>query len=276
MSEAMLVQSALRLIVPALVAFATANAFAEQISRVPGDGETDRTDPTGGAYTTPTLLFVPAGALPAWNAKVITALDVHGPTPADRLAIGTSLGFQPSLGGEFGLPGGFTLGAGTAWVGGDTNPAPMGEGISPYLQARYHILGTSDGRGFQLGSSVAYKFVGFRGDPGELEVALSSQYRKKRYEVGLQAVLGKDFATTAADTEIHVYALYRVVPQLGLGGAGQVRVGLVQSTYDVIGGGLASLTIGKWQVAGLGGASTVGLDQGNVGGLGEVFATARF
>src|SRR4029077_17939592 len=125
LSEAMLVQSALRLIVPAFAVFATANAFAEQVSGVPGDRETDRADPTGGAYTTPTLLFVPAGALPAWNAKVIAAFDVHGPTPADRLAIGTSLGFQPSLGGEIGLPGGFTLGAGSAWVGGDTSPTPM-------------------------------------------------------------------------------------------------------------------------------------------------------
>jgi hypothetical protein len=259
-------------ILAAFLAFVAANAFAEQISDVPAD----RDDPTGGAYTTPTLLFVPAGALPAWKIKVITALDVHGPTPADRLAVGTSLGFQPSLGGEIGLPGGFTLGAGTAWVGGDASPTPISEGISPYFQARYHILGTSDGRGFQLGTSVAYKFVGFQGDPGEMEVALSSQYRESHYEVGLQGILGKDFGSSAADGEIHAYALYRVVPQLGLGGAGQVRVGLVQGAYDVIGGGLASLTIGRWQIAGLGGVSTVGRDQGHVGGLGEVFATARF
>jgi hypothetical protein len=156
----------------------------------------------------------------------------------------------------------------------------MSEGISPYLQARYHIAGARDGRGLHLGTSLTYKFVGFEGDPGELETAISAQYRETRYELGLEGVFGKDFATTDADAEIHAYAIYRVLPQLGIGGAGQVRVGLVTQpddpTADVVGGAIASLTIAKWQVAGLGGVTTVGLDKGKVGGLGQVFATARF
>jgi hypothetical protein len=271
---------ALQSIVSVAVLFVSGDALAQGVSDVSPRLEGNPRDPTGGASTTPTLLFIPAAALSAWTARVIAALDVHGPTAPDRLAIGTSLGFRPSLGGEVGLPGGFTLGAGTAWVGGDTSPTPVSEGISPFLQARYWILGSREGTGFQVGTSVMYKFVGFRGDPGEMELALSSQYRQKRYEVGLQAVVGKDFGSTDADTEVHAYALYRVVPQLGLGGAGQARTALIsqpgESSYDVMGGMIASLTMAAWQLAGLGGVSTMGLDPGRVGGLGEIFATARF
>jgi hypothetical protein len=264
---------------PAFVFFISANALAEGVAG-PVDSEAAHTDPTGGAYTTPTLLFIPAGSLPTWNVKVITALEAQGPTAADRLAIGSSLGFRPSLGGEIGLPAGFTLGAGTAWVGGDTSPTPVSGGISPYFQARYHLFGTSDGRGVQLGTSLTYKFVGFRGDPGEFELAFSGQLRERYYEFGLQGVAGKDLATSDADAELHAYALYRVIPQLGLGVAGQVRLAVVSqagdSAYDVITGAMASLTVSRWQIAGLGGVTTIGLEQGRVGGLGQVFATARF
>ncbi len=239
-------------------------------------------DPTGGAYTTPTLLFTPAGAVPTWNVRVITSLDVQGPTVQDRLASSTSVGFQPGIGGELGLPGGFTLGAGTNWVGGNVSPAPVGDGLSPYFQLRYHILGDNvDGRGFQLGTSATYKFVGFDGDPGEMEIAVSAQYRHRYFEVGLQGVIGKDFATTDADGEFHAYAAYRPIPQLALGGAAQIRIAIVSqptdpSSYDVISGAIASLTLGRWQLGLLGGESTVGLAQGQLGALGEIFATARF
>jgi hypothetical protein len=116
-----------------------------------------------------------------------------------------------------------------------------------------------------------------------MEFAVSAQYRQRFYEVGLQAVIGKDFATTDADGEMHAYAVVRPIPQLALGAATQVRIGLVKQTgepaYDVISGGIASLTLGRWQLAGLGGESTVNLNQGasvRVGALVEVFATARF
>ena len=245
-----------------------------------GTGSQRPDDRTGGGYTTPTLLFTPAAAVPVWNVRVIASLDMQGPTGADRLATGTSLGFQPGLGGELGLPAGFTFGAGTKWVGGDVSPTPISGGLSPYLQARYHLLGNSDGHGFQVGTSLTYKFVGFNGDPGEMEFAFSGQYRQSHYELGLQAVIGKDFATTDADSEVHAYALYRVIPQLGIGAATQVRIALVsqpgETTYDVIAGAIASLTLGRWQAGVLGGESTVGLNKGQVGALAEVFATARF
>lgn len=241
---------------------------------------TQENDPTGGAYTTPTLLFIPAAAVPVWNVRVIASLDVQGPTGTDRLAHGTSVGFQPGIGGELGLPAGFTFGAGTTWVGGDVSPAPVSDGLSPYFQLRYHILGDTNGQGFQLGTSVTYKFVGFDGDPGEMELAVSAQYRRARYEVGLQAVVGKDFGSEDADGELHAYALYRPLKELGIGAAGQVRYGFVaepdESKYDVVAGALASLTLGRWQIAGLGGVSTIGLDQGHAGALGELFATVRF
>lgn len=255
-------------------------------------------DPTGGAFTTPTLLFIAAAAVPTWNARVITSLDVQGPTAPDRLALGSpgsnglsAVGLEPGIAGELGLPAGFTFGAGTNWVGGDPNTMPNAAGgLSPYFQLRYHLVGAPNGRGFQLGTSVTYKFVGFGGngpgspqDPGEVEFAVSAQYRQRFYELGLQGVAGKDFATTDADSEIHAYAVIRPVPQLALGLASQVRIGLVsqrdEPRADFISGAIASLTLGRWQIAGLGGESTVGLNdntQIRVGALGEIFGTARF
>jgi hypothetical protein len=234
-------------------------------------------DPTGGAYTSPTLLFIPAGAVPVWNVRMILSSELQGPSDVHA-------GFRPGGGAELGLPAGFTIGAGTNWVGGDINPntgnTDFNLGISPYFQARFHVLGDSNGQGFQLGTSATYKFVGFEGDPGETELALSAQYRRTRYELGLQAVIGKDFGSTDADAEVHTYALYRVIPQLGLGAAGQARYGIVsqpgESTYDVVGGAMASLTLGRYQVGALAGGSTIGLAQGRAGALGQLFATARY
>jgi hypothetical protein len=262
--------------------------------------ETPPNDPTGGAYTTPTLLFIPAGAVPTWNVRVIASLDMQGPAPASRLGVGmgsgstplSAVGFQPGIGGELGLPLGFTLGAGTEWVGGDQVPAcgtsgtqkcPASAGLSPYFQLRFHILGDKDGKGWQLGASATYKFVGFQGDPGEVEIAVSTQYRQRWVELGLQAVIGKDFATTDSDGEVHTYVVVRPVPELALGVAGQFRYGLVsqpgETREDVTSGAIASLTLGRWQIGALGGESTIGLSgtpQIRAGGLGEMFGTARF
>ena len=238
-------------------------------------------DPTRmSAYTSPTLLFIPAGAVPKWNVRIIASTEVQSPSDVHA-------GFRPGLGGELGLPGGFTIGAGTNWVGGDISPSTgntdFNLGLSPYVQARVHILGNADGQGFQLGTGVTYKFVGFEGDPGEMELAMSAQYRRLRYEVGLQGVVGQDFGDSRNhDGEIHAYAVYKVIPRLALGAAGQVRIAIAppadatDSHYDVIGGAIASLTLGAYQIAALGGASTLGLDQGHAGALGQVFGSFRF
>ncbi|HEY2514437.1 MAG TPA: hypothetical protein VGI39_26415 [Polyangiaceae bacterium] len=237
-------------------------------------------DRTGGAYTSPTLLFIPAASVPAWNVRAILSTELQSPSDVHA-------GFRPGLGAELGLPAGFTFGVGTNWVGGDvnqdTNKTDFNLGLSPYAQLRFKILGAKDGQGFLLGVSTTYKFVGFEGDPGEMELALSAQYRQPKYEFGLQGVLGQDFADSHNhDGEVHAYAVYRVVPELALGAAGQVRIainpdaGNPDSTYDVVGGAIANLTLGHYSVGALAGASTLGLEQGRAGGLGQLFATARF
>ena len=264
-----------------MLSLASADAYAQASSDLPADHESNPADPTGGAYTTPTLLFIPAGALPAWNVRVITAVDVQGPTPPDRLAVGNGRSaLDQAWEARIGLPAGFTLGAGTSWVGGHEPNAP--ERSRPVLISRLAIHIRRSRRRARLST----------GDVSDLQVCrVSGRSRRTGGRVlwpvpgkvlrgGLQPDYRKDFATTDADGEIHAYALYRVIPQLGLGGAGQVRIGLVSQpgeiTYDVVGGAMASLTMGVWQIAGLVGASTLGLNQGQVGGFGEAFATVRF
>lgn len=235
--------------------------------------------PTGGAYTSPTLLFVPAAAVPVWNARVVLSSELQSPSDVHA-------GLRPGLGAELGLPAGFTLGAGTNWVGGDVGPTGQTDfnlGLSPYAQGRYQIVGRPDGQGFLLGTSVTYKFVGFEGNPGEAELGLSAQVRQARYELGLQGALGQDFGDSRNhDGELHAYALVRVIPELGLGAAGQARIALAPpadspaSRYDVVGGALASLTLGRYQIGTLAGASSIGLAQGQLGALAQLFGSARF
>jgi hypothetical protein len=240
-------------------------------------------DPTGGAYTSPTLLFIPAGAVPAWNVRVTGLSEFQSPYE-QAAGANPDAGIRPGAGIEIGLPLGFTVSGGTNWVGGDLNANGQKDfnlGLSPFFQARFHIFGDTSGEGFQLGTSLTYKFVGFEGDPGEMELAVSGQYRRRRGELGVQAVIGKDFATDDADAELHAYALYRVIPNLGLGVAGQLREGIVHNqpgdtAYDVIGGAIASLTLGRYQVGALGGGSTIGLNQGHFGALAQLFASVRF
>lgn len=240
-------------------------------------------DPTGGAYTSPTLLFVPAAAVPKWTARAIVSTELQSPSDVHA-------GFRPGLGMELGLPAGITLGAGTNWVGGDINPntgaTDFNLGLSPYAQARIHLYGDANGRGLQLGTAAIYKFVGFEGDPGEMELAVSAQYRQRMYELGLQGNVGQDFGdSNNHDGEVHAYALVRPIPQLGLGGAGQVRVAIAPkagdpnapaSHYDFVGGALASVTLSRYQIGALVGASSLGLDQGHTGALGQLFGTAAF
>jgi len=117
-----------------------------------------------------------------------------------------------------------------------------------------------------------------------MEWAVQSQYRKLSYEAGIEAVIGKDFATVASDGEVHAYAVYRPVPSLAVGAASQLRFAIVQPPGgpqpfgDVIGGAIASYTRGRWQLGALAGESTVGLAVGSTvhaGALGEIFGTAR-
>jgi hypothetical protein len=266
----------------ALTMFAAAGASAQEPAgdtprpRVPID------DPTGGAYTVPTLLFIPAGAVPVWNVRATASSEFQGPSESSTNST-PDAAVRPGLGVELGLPLGFTVAAGTNWVGGDVDASGntrFSAGLSPFFQARLHVYGAENGRGFQLGTSVTYKFVGFDGDPGEMELAFSSQYRQRSWEAGLQAVVGKDFGSTDSDVELHAYGLYRVLPILGVGAAAQGRYGVVtqqgESEYDTMGGGIVSLTIERYQLGGLLGWSSLNLDQGHLGALGQLFVSARF
>jgi hypothetical protein len=49
-----------------------------------------------------------------------------------------------------------------------------------------------------------------------------------------------------------------------------------ESTWDLVSGGLASVTFGQWQVGTLVGENTIGLNPGQVGAFGQLFATVRF
>jgi hypothetical protein len=239
-------------------------------------------DPTGGAYTSPTLLFIPAGAIPVWNVRLTASSEFQGPSQSSSNPT-PDASIRPGLGVEVGLPLGIAAVVGTNWVGGDVDgngARRFSLGISPFFQGRLHLYGEKSGHGLQLGSSVTYKFVGFDGDPGELEVALSSQYRRSTWETGLQVVGGKDFGSSDSDVELHAYGLYRVIPNLGVGAAAQGRYGVViapgESRYDTMGGGLVSWTFERYQLGALFGWSTLNLDQGHFGALGQVFAHARF
>jgi hypothetical protein len=127
-----------------------------------------------------------------------------------------------------------TVSAGTNWVGGDINPntgrSDLNLGLSPYVIGRIQWLGSNTGQGWQLGTSVAYKVVGFEGAPGELELGSSLQYRAMRYEYGVQLVLGQGLADAGDhDAELHTYAVYRPVQQLAAGTAAQL--GLVPGSF---------------------------------------------
>ena len=236
-------------------------------------------DPTGGAYTSPTLLFTPAAALPSLNVRITTGVDLQ--TPSDAF-----YGVRPLLNAELGLPARFTLAGGTSWVGGDTLSA--GDGFSPFAQVRYQIFGAADGLGALGGASLTYKRVGYRGGENELEASFSFQYRRARFELGAQGVFGQSLEEGEEhDLEARVYGAFRVVPQLALGLSAQVRgdVGEEEEAgrprlagrneFDFIGGAMASFTSGRWQAGALVGASTLGMAE-RAGLLGQLFGSARF
>lgn len=262
-------------------ALALATPFAAAQSA--GDNPSERVptaDPTGGAYTSPTLLFTPAAALPRFNVRITTGVDLQ--TPSDAF-----YGVRPLLNAELGLPAGFTLAGGTSWVGGDT--LRTADGFSPFAQVRYQLFGNRDGMGALGGVSLTYKRVGYRGGENELEASFSFQYRRPRFEFGAQGVFGQSLEEGEEhDLEARVYGAFRVIPQLALGLSAQVRgdigqeeegVGrarpLGKNEFDVIGGAMASFTLGRWQAGALVGASTIGMNE-RAGFLGQLFGSARF
>ena len=247
-------------------------------------------DPTGGAFTPPTALFTAAAAVPALDVRVIVGADVQ---PAS----GRLDAVRPLLNAELGLGRGFTLGAGTTWFGGDSSNAF--NNINPYAQVRYQILGDASGTGPLLGASLAYKRIGDLGGENELEASVSFQYRRARFEAGLQGTFGQSLTNgSERDLEARVYAVGRPTPRLALGVAAQLRgdVGeecttsdeaaceaeerarlmrMQRAEFDILGGGIASFTYERWQLGALVGASTLG-HYNNVGFIAQAFGSVRF
>jgi hypothetical protein len=247
-------------------------------------------DPTGGAFTSPTTLFTSAAAVPTLDVRGIAGTapylrDGSYPRISDLHGVAQVLGR------------GFTLGAGTTWFGGDSSNAF--NNINPYAQVRYQILGDASGTGPLLGASLTYKRIGYLGGENELEASVSFQYRRARFEAGVQGTFGQSLNNgSERDIEARVYAVGRPTPRLALGVAAQVRgdVGeecttsdeaaceaeerarlmtMQRAEFDLLGGAIASFTYERWQLGGLFGASTLGYYE-NVGLIAQAFGSVRF
>jgi hypothetical protein len=262
-----------------LIVLASSTAAAQSAdetanARVPLD------DPTGGAYTPPTTLFIPAAALPTLNVRVSIGAFVQ--------PVGSFDAVRPTVAAELGLGRGFTIALGSNWFGGDV--ANTVDGMTPYAQVRYQLFGARDGMGWQGGVSLTGKRVGWHNGDAELEASFSAQYRARRWEVGAQGTFGQSLVDGEEhDLEARVYAAWRVVPSFAVGLSAQLRVdvgnespaleamlrarGLAEA--DLIAGAMASYTYERWQVGALAGASTIGLYE-NVGFIGQGFGSVRF
>lgn len=261
---------------------AQVNTDAEPISAPPEaqvlalEGERKKpeySDRTGGAYSSPTLFFTPAAAVPVWRARVLLGSDFQPNAQSQDKA-------RPHGAAELGLPYGFTFGLGSRWVGGDQGSGA--DGLTPFAQIRYQILGSTTGRGALLGASMTYKQVGFGGDKPELETSVAFQYRAKVIELGIAGVFGQGIEETEEhDLEAKLYVAARPLEWLAVGVSGQVRgemeseeaerekrlvsIGTLAQNqpekreFDYVVGGLASATFGQWQIASLVGGSTLGM-----------------
>lgn len=239
-------------------------------------------DPTGGADTSPTLLFVPAAALPSLNVRVITGVGFQAPA-------GQLDGVRPHLAGELGVGQGVTLAAGSRWFGGGDGDRSVLGGLTPFGQVRLALFGDPHAPGLLGGAALTIKRVGYRDGEPELEAAFSLEARTPRLEAGANAVLGQSLAEAGEhDVELHLFGGVRPFPALLLGVSGQVRAGIgeeesaagggpreLEADTDLQGGAIASLTVGTWQLGTLVGASTLGLTD-HAGLLVEVFGAVRF
>lgn len=234
-------------------------------------------DPTGGAYTPPTPLFTAAAALPSLNLRARAGVEVQPASGAFAIA-------RPILDLEVGLPAGFTLAAGTTFVGGTQLVRREEEGVpglGAYGQVRWQFLGRGRDTGLLGGVALTFKANGFRGGEPEAEASVSFQYRQRRFEAGVQGTYGHSLGEeNESDIEARVYVAWRVLPYFALGLSGQMRGEVGSETaeaarqarcaaspgsadcladLDMIAGATASYTYERWQLGVLVGASTIGL-----------------
>jgi hypothetical protein len=227
----------------------------------------------GGPWSAPTLLFNPAGALPAWSGRVLVGAeyqtDIRGRDP-----------IRPRLGVELGLPYRFTVELGARWLGG-TGEAT--ERFSPTVAVRFQLFGRPDGMGLLGGLTARFKSTGFTGASSEMEFSYAMQYRAPRFDVGGEAVFGQALFADERDAEVRAYGTVRVHEMFAVGLGGQVRVGLGDEDlahgpgWDLRGGLLASFTVERYQVGLLAGASNYRLPSGvDLTPFGQLFATCQF
>lgn len=236
-------------------------------------------DPTGGAYTPASPLFVPAAALPSLNVRARAGVELQPASGGFAVA-------RPLVDLELGLPAGFTLAAGATWVGGTQVPRRETEGVAglgAWGQVRWQFLGRGREHGLLGGAALTVKANGYRGGEPEIEASVSMQYRTRRFEAGLQGTWGRGLGDEDEhDLEARVYAAYRLVPNFALGVAGQLRAGIegdetealraarcraspggadCLGELDLIAGLSAQYTWERWQLGVLLGASSIGLSQ---------------
>ncbi|MFI5298314.1 MAG: hypothetical protein ACHREM_09470 [Polyangiales bacterium] len=225
-------------------------------------------------WVAPTLLVTPAGALPTYGARVTVGTDYASPR-------GSADSLRPVGAFEIGLGKGFTVGAGTQWIGGDVGTGT--DGLSPYAQVRLQVFGSPDGEGWVGGAALRYKQVGFGGGEKETEASFATRYRRDRIEVGLEGVFGQSMKDAGEhDVEARAYGVIRPISFLALGLTGQARTSVGETdanspprTWDLTGGGIASAVFGTMQLGVMGGATTLNLASG-VGATGQAFAAYRF
>jgi hypothetical protein len=262
-----------------VVLCASATAGAQTTDGTP-DTRVPLGDPTGGAYTPPTSLFIPAAALPTLNVRMTVGADIQ--------PIGSFDAVRPLVRAELGLGRGFTVAAGSSWFGGDRSSTI--DGLTPYAQVRYQLFGSRDGMGWQGGVALTGKRVGWHNGDAEMEASFSVQYRARRWEVGAQGTFGQSLVDAGEhDLEARAFAAWRVIPSFAVGVAAQLRVDVGNESpaleamlrarglaeVDMIGGAMASYTYERWQVGALAGVSTIGLYE-NAGFIGQGFGSVRF
>ncbi|MFI5298373.1 MAG: hypothetical protein ACHREM_09765 [Polyangiales bacterium] len=260
--------------VAALVTFCVP-AFADDTDRV-GATKVAVTDDASAAavWLAPTLLVTPAGALPTYGARVTVGTDYAAPR-------GSVDALRPVGAFEIGLGKGFTIGAGTQWIGGDTGTGS--DGLSPYAQVRLQLFGAPDGEGWVGGAAIRYKQVGFGGAEKETEASFATRYRRNAIELGLEGVFGQSMKDAGEhDVEARAYGVVRPLSFLAVGLTGQARTSIGETdansparTWDLTGGGIVSAVFDTMQVGVLAGATTLNLASG-VGATGQAFAAYRF
>lgn len=242
-----------------------------------GSDPSSTIDAYGGPWSAPTFTITPAGALPTGSVRAILGVEGQSRIQA-RDAI------RPLFAVSAGLGRGFTIELGSRWLGGENRDV---NSHAPHLLARWQIFGPRTGDGLTGSVALRFKWVGFTGREPELEASYTMQYRTRKFDLGGEAVFGFGLAEEERDAELRAYAMGRVLRWLSVGVSGQARVDLSDEDgdrppstgpgYDLRGGATASVTVDRYQVSMVAGASNYLLPTGTgISPFGQLMVAARF